>query len=817
MFSNYFKIAWRQLRSNKVYSLIKIGGLSASIAFTILVVLFIKNEFSFDNFHSDADNIYRLELEINKELAKARGSHVRLFSNYQEVSKSASISPGFGPAIKENIPGVDSFVRYQSTIGPVRVNNQIFQEEIQLVDKNFFDFFSFDLIDGAAARPFQTNNDCVISEQLAVKYFGSSSAIGKVIEVKAYEEFIPFTIRAVVENVPVNSSIEYAVVIPIEQNPKLAEEETKFTLLNTSSFIKISPLVDKNTFNKNLDIQSRLLLEGVWANGTFEETEDPANRTVLLSMSSFKDTYLKPEIVSHELSSNPANSYILSGIAILILLVACTNYISIALASTAKRSMEVGVRKVMGARRAEITKQFLSESILVALVSTFIGILLAESLLPTFNSLIGSKMILSLMEDYSIVIIALLVAVTVGLISGFYPGFVMSRINSIIAMNKSQTTRFKTRFTSYLVGFQFALSSFLIISAVIMSRQMDFISNKDLGYDPTNVVVVPLYGSSVSANHIVEQMKRDLANNDGVIEVTGTSLAFGRGMSMTLLPKDDQKIWTYYYSVDYNFIPTMNIELIDGRNFNPENVSDGVNSIVINKTLADQIGITNAGEIIQKSDETLEPYRVIAIAKDFNFQSLLHDVNPMFINLGAKNDAFKHAMIKLAPAVGDKPLKAISESLKKFAPDIPFEYYMLEDVLDKQYERVTHWQKVINASTLFAVFIAALGLFGITGLQAVNKTKEIGIRKVLGAGLNDIIYLVNKNILFTAAIAFIIALPISITIANSWLDRFAYRIDLSYDLFIFAALVSLSIGMITIAFHSIKAVLTNPVDTIKTE
>jgi putative ABC transport system permease protein len=817
MFSNYFKIAWRQLLSNKLYSIIKIGGLSASIAFTILVALFIKNEFTFDSFHQDIENIYRVELEVNQELAKARGTHVRLFSNNQEVSKSASISPGFGPAIKSNIPGIESFTRYQSTNGAVKVNEQVFQEDIQLVDKNFLEFFSFKIIDGDSKNTYQTNNDCVITKQLAEKYFGLASAIGKTIEVKAYDDFVTYFVKAVLEDVPINSSIEYSVLIPIQQNPNLTEEETNFAELNTSNFIKLNPSVDVASFKDNLDLVSRRLLEGVWSNGTFEETADPSNRTVILSVSNMTDIYLKPEIVSHELSSNPSNSYILSGIAILILLVACTNYISIALASTAKRSIEVGVRKVMGARKLEITKQFLSESILVAFVSTFIGIILAEALLPTFNSLIGSKVLISLKSDFSILFISIITALTVGVISGLYPGLIMSRLNSISAINKARSTRFKVRFTYYLVGFQFALSSFLIISALIMSQQMDFITNKDIGYDPDNVVVLPLYGSSVSANQIVNRMKKELSNEFGIEEVSGTSLAFGSGMSMTLLSNNDEKVWTYFYSVDYNFIPTMDIKLFNGRNFSIDNVSDGENSIIINETLANKMGIKNAGTILPKFDQAQEPYNVIAIARDFNFQSLLHDVNPMFINLGAKNDAFKFAMIKLSDYDNEKAIQAISASLNRNAPDIPFKYYMLEEVLENQYTRVTHWQKVVNASTLFAVFIAILGLFGITGLQAVNKTKEIGIRKVLGAGLKDIILLVNRNILITSGIAFIIATPVSVIIIKNWLNEFAYKIELGTDLFVFAAFITLVIGILTVAFHSVKAVLTNPVDTIKTE
>lgn len=817
MIGNYIITAWRQLIKSKTHSIIKIGGLSVSIAFFLLVMLFIKKEFSFDNFHEDADNIYRLELELDLELAKSRGQHIRLFSNDEEVSKSSRISPGLAPAVKDEIPEVKDYTRYNYSFTLVKVKDNVFQERIVFSDQNFLSFFSFPLIEGEREHALSDLNRCVITDNTAKKLFGNNSPIGKSVYVKLNNKFKEFIVSGITENVPGNSSIDFSILIPIENYAPLNEEQNSFEVLNTSNFIKLSEGADKKSFLDNLELFGRRKLAGVFANGDFDETADPDNRTVEPGVTNLKDIYLHPGIVSNEASANPANAYILSAIALLILIIACTNYISIALAAAAARSHEVGVRKVIGAMKSSVRWQFLVEAMLISLLSTLLGIILAESLLPVFNNLTGADLELTLSTDITTLATALFIGLIAGFLAGIYPAFIMSRFNSVAAINRYRSAKFKTRFTAVLVGFQFAVSSFLITGAVIMSQQMSMVNNYDVGYNPEDIIVIPLYGSQIDGNIIVKRLEKELTELPGIVDITGSSQSFGRGMSMTMLNLNGQQIWSHYYNVDYNFLPMLNIRLLDGRNFTEEFGADNEYSIIINAALAKKTGITEAGSIIPSIVKNRPPYQVIGITSDFNFQSLLHDVNPMFLSLGSEDAKFNYALIKLNSTDRAGIINSIKITWKSIVPDIPFSYTYMEETLENQYSNVVHWQNVVNASAVFAVFIAVLGLFGITGLQAVNKTKEIGIRKVLGAGLKDIVYLVNKNILFTSVTAFILSLPISAIVLQNWLEKFAVRISLTADLFIISAIISLIITAATIAFHSLRAALTNPVETLKAE
>ncbi|MBN1301847.1 MAG: ABC transporter permease [Melioribacteraceae bacterium] len=816
MFENYIKTAWRQLLKYKVYSFIKIVGLGISTAFCILVMLFVKNEFTFDGFHNDADRIFRVEEDINLERAKSRGYNVKMFSNGEDVSRTSMISPAVGPAMEEEIPEVIASCRYTEERLLIKTGNNLYHQDVQLADKNFFDFFSFKLIAGENKSVLDNPSSCVLTRELAEKYHGGLNSIGKIIEIKLGNELKPFLVTGIAELPPSNSSITYSVIIPLTNNSNLKTEEANLAALTTTNFIKLSEDFDLKELNKKVGVFSRRKLAGIFGNGTFEETNESRNITVSLDIVNIRDIYLSPHTMSREKSANPLNAYILIVSALLIMIVACTNYISIALASASDRSLEVGIRKVMGANQNSLTMQFLSEALLVSFISILIGTILAESLLPLFNDITGGSLSVSLLNDSAILLLTILLALLIGFLSGIYPAFIMSHHKTVKAINRSYSIRYKTKFILILVGFQFAVFSFLITSAVIMASQMSLVNNRDLGYDPVNIVTIPLYGSEIGGNTIVKRLRNELAGKSDFRDVSGASLSFGSGMSMTMLNINSEQIWSYYYFIDFNFIPMMNIDLIEGRNFHEEKTSDRDNAVIINETLARRAGIKHAGEIIS-SPGNANPYTVIGIAKDFNFQSLLNEVNPMFLESGGNGDGYNYAFLKVDANRKEEAISAVKSIWSSIAPDIPFEYNFLEETLDSQYGKVIQWQNVINTATVFAVVIAVLGLFGIAGIQAVNKTKEIGIRKVLGAGMQDIMYMVNKNIFITAVTAFIIAFPVSVFVTQNWLDKFAYRISITAEIFALTAAISFLTALITVAFHSIRASLINPVESIKTE
>lgn len=816
MFSNYFKIAWRQLLKNKVYSVIKIGGLSASLAFSFLVLLFINHEFSFDNFHKDKENIYRVEAEIDIPKAEANGTMVRWFANNNPVNKTARLGGAVANSLVEEIPGVTESVRMLEGDAIVKLGEDVFSEDIDYVDKNFFGFFSFPFKYGNDQVLQSNKNSIVLTEELAEKYFRNVNPIGRTLELIIENNSEVYTVAGVTQKIPDNSSITLDIVMPIENHHSYNKINNDFGSLNVTTFIKLSSTTNFNTVNEQLKLFSRSKFAGLFGNGTFEESADPDELAFQLHLTQLEDIYFVPDIVSRQKKSNPDNAYILGGIALLILFIGSTNYISLSLASSVSRSLEVGVRKVMGADRKEITKQFISEAVIVSIISSLLALLVAEALTPIFNELTGSAIDLSLLSQPMMLIGALLLTIIVGLIAGFYPAIIISKFPSILAIAHGRSTKYRTGFVSVLVGIQFALSSFLITSSVIMSKQMNFVSSKDVGYNPENIVVVSTYHAGDNRGDVYRRLKNRLSGSQYISDITGTNMSFGRGMWMNGLMINGEMTFAHYYFIEPNYIDLLGIKLKEGRNFNPEISSDVDRAIIVNETLAKLYGGDVVGKQIQM-DSSEEPITIIGITENYNFESLLNEVKPMYLTLGGNDFNYSYAIVKIKPGSNDEALNEIRSAWTAAAPNVPFEYGYMIDHVNRQYQHVSYWQSVVNASTMFAVFIACLGLFGITGLQAINKTREIGIRKVLGANVRDIVMLVNKKILITAGIAFVISIPFSIEVIRRWLEQFAFRIELSFDLFIIAAVLSLLVGIVTVAFHSARASLINPVETLKTE
>lgn len=816
MIINYLKIAWRHLQKNKTYSFIKIGGLGSSLAFCFLVIMFIRHEFSFNNFHEDKENIYRVEATIDIPKAEANGTMVKWFVGTGEVNKTAQLGGAVGQSLVDDIPEIYDFTRIVDGDVVIKKGTDILSEDIFYVDYNFFDFFSFPFMYVKPTNSFPNKNSVILTKPYAEKYFGNKNPVGNTLEIKIEGESKIFTVSGVLEDIPNNSSIELSVVIPIDNYPAFNQLNQVFESLNTSTFVKLNSQPGILPINQKLKLYSRSKFAGLFGNGTFEESADPAKLAFELRLTKLEDAYLIPDIVSVQKKSNPGSAYILGGIALLILFIGCTNYISLSLASSANRSLEVGIRKVLGAERKEVAKQFLGEAVIVSFISAALGLFLAEALTPVFNELTGSDIKLSLFTEPILLLFTFALIIIIGLIAGSYPALIISRFPSILAIAHRRSIKYRTVFTSILVGTQFALSSFLITSSVIMAKQMNFVSNKDVGYDSQNVIVIPTFHADAPGGRVFQRLKNSLTGNKNIIDATAASMSFGRGMWMTGLTINGKRTFTHYYTVEPNYSNLLGIKLKEGRNFNPEISTDKDRAIIVNETLARLYGGDVVGKQIQLGGEN-SIVTIIGVVKDYNFQSMLNEIQPMFLKLGTEESPYRYILFKTKSGTNEAALYEIKNAWSEAAPGAPFEYGFMEDHVNTQYEEVYHWQNVVNASTIFAVLIACLGLFGITGLQAINQTREIGIRKVLGAGIRDILYLVNKKILIISVIAFVISIPFSIEIITRWLEQFAFRIELSYDQFLIAGMMSLTIGVITVAFHSVRASLINPVETIKTE
>ena len=518
-------------------------------------------------------------------------------------------------------------------------------------------------------------------------------------------------------------------------------------------------------------------------------------------------------------SSDPKYAYILSGIALLILIIACINYIALALTSASARTLEVGVRKSIGASRQQLVRQYWSESLLSGILATVIGLLLLKIFLPVFNELTGKHFTLTLSAFLRSGLFLLIITLFISFITGGYPAIFLASFKPSIVLKNRNTYKFKPGLIKGLVVVQFALSAFLFISATVMFRQMKFISTKDLGYDKEQVVVIPTYtGFNNEGSIVMERYRTRLENDQDIIHVSGVSSPPSNSdWSLQGFDVEGKEKKAYVYRIDYDFIPTMGIELVNGRNISRDFSSDTTSSIIVNEALVKDMEWDNPiGQQLPWLGEEEKSYTVIGVVKDFNFLSLENKIQPM-IMYASDYDKIRNVVVKINPGSIQSALGKMESAWKEVNPGKPFDFYFLGDSITGQYANYQRWQKIMSMSTIMAIIIACLGLFGLSGILALNKTKEIGIRKVFGADTKSLLIMLNRDIVILSVLSFLIALPVAWFIMKKWLQNFEYRIPVSWDIPVFAISAVFLVALLTVSYHSIKAAISNPVKSLRTE
>ncbi|HZY82093.1 MAG TPA: FtsX-like permease family protein, partial [Cyclobacteriaceae bacterium] len=512
--------------------------------------------------------------------------------------------------------------------------------------------------------------------------------------------------------------------------------------------------------------------------------------------------------------SNPKYSWILGGIAVLILIIACVNYISLALAGSTTRRKEVGVRKVTGAQKWQLAWQFGMESLVLTVVSVSLSILLVVLLRTSFNELTGRDINIQLAELSGI---AAVMAMLVALLAGSYPAFYLSSLKPALVLKGIATARLQSNFTKGLVALQFALSSFLIVSAVVMNRQMDFITNKDLGFDKEQVIVIPTQlGRSDESNRFIERFRTELQKIAGVIEVSGTSSSFGGGTWRNDIKRGDQVIPAYIYAVDDKYISTLGLELVAGRNFDPALASDS-SGIIVNEAMVRAMGWDKPiDEQLKWRGNAVD--RVIGVVKDYHFMSLEHAIGPVIMSINKQKVGYLPTMfVKVEAGMVSSSVAQIASTWKSIAPDKPFNYSFLDDDVSRQYGDHKLWTNLMTIATAIGIVIACMGLFGLSGMNAVSRTKEIGIRKALGAELVNIVVMMNKPYLWLAGIAFMIAVPLAAYAMDRWLSIFEFRISIDAMLLVVTMVASLATALLSVSYHAVKAGMMEPGKVLKSE
>ncbi|NOX17728.1 MAG: FtsX-like permease family protein [Chlorobi bacterium] len=785
MLKNYFITAYRNLLRNKTYAFINIFGLGFSVGAVILVLLYIRFEFSYDNFHKDGDRIYRISVESFRE------------GNLEY--ESYTFTPPIGIDLKQEFPEVENYTRhsvnkvfyFNNNDRPIRIGGVIY------ADSTFLDFFTFDLISGNKTKSLINPNEIVLTEYAAKKLFGKIDVLGKTLHAENGKEYL---ITGVVKNPPANSTIQFNALISFSTlyaNPRYSMGWNGGNQYITYVKLKknVNPIVLQSKF-------SGFMWEHI--------NKDLSQYNVKY------EAYLQPLKDIHLVygKSGLTNIYFFSIIGALILLIASFNFINLTTSQYTKRAKEIAVRKVIGADRKSIAFQFLFETMLIAFAALLVGIFLAKLFTPIYRNLMQTNFYeIDLLDPAQLAgLIALLLSV--GLIAGSYPSFYLSSVKVTDAFKNNQLLGHKRfSFQSVLILFQFVVSVSLIIITLFVNEQLSFIKNKELGFDKENIILLSLQNEN--ARKHTEIIKERLKTIPGVISVSASSAAPSNGFTSNgYFPEGfSTPVTINALDVDEDFFKTYKIKLIEGKNFSKELSTDD-DAYIVNEALVKQFGWKNPiGKTITRDGKHL----IIGVVKDFNFASLHKNISPLIITNKPWGGEYNLISLKVKTSDYNALLGKIENAWKEINPQQPFEYGFLDWKFEQVYTAENNLMKLFLYFSILAIVIAALGLFSLSSLSVEQRTKEIGIRKVLGASLTNLAVLSSKKYIVLVVIANVIAFPISYYLVNKWLQNYAYKIDINLWVFIFSGGIALTIALVTVSFQAVKKALANPIDSLRSE
>ncbi len=816
MFKNYLIVALRSLTRGRLHSLISIFGLSVGLACCLLIFLYVRDELSFDRFHKKEGSIYRL---IRVEEPPG-----------EEPVRSPSVTKLIAPELLANFPQVVNAVRITDGSNYVvsRGENS-FTESVIHIDPGFFKMLSFSLLQGSSGTVLNDPKSAVITPEIARKYFGDENPIGKTLSLILGAEQVDVKVTGVVNEAPGNSSIQYNILIPLELlnyvYPERMLDSWNISIMQT--LLELEPGVSAAEFEGKLTLFTRSL---------FSDGQKGSPRRYLLQP--LTDIHLNPMydgLIAP--NSNPVYSYILSAIALAVLLIACINFTTLAVGRSASRTREVGLRKALGAQRGQLMKQFWGESLLLTLIAMMLGIVLAELFLPAFNNLAQKRLELTLSSGWSVIPALAGLTIVTAFVSGVYPAALLSSLAPAAIFRGKIKIGGGSLLIRGMVVFQFTISVFLILTTFIISSQMKYMRGSDLGYNRDSVVTIPLGTDGEEAERIVRRCQTELGNHNGVVDVAGCAYGFGESWLRITIEEDGLSMnvgenirnnasfgqseisnpYFYINWVDHNYIPTMRIELLKGRNFSPEYPSDRDGAIIVNQAAVKAFGWENP--LGQKLPRGFKDAVVVGVVKDFHYYPLHRKIEPLVFHITRNGylSSYNHMAARIDGNDIPGTLKALETAWKKIAPGMPFSYEFIDDRVAEQYAAELRWRSIVRYSTVFSLLIACLGLFGLTSLAASKRTREIGIRKVLGAATSNILRLMSRQFIVMVIIANIVAAPLAWIVMNRWLRNFAYRTEIEAWIFLMAVTISVAVALIAVSYHSLKAAAANPVESLRYE
>ena len=807
MFRNYFKTAFRNLLRNKFYTSINIIGLAVGLATCLLIFLYVIDELSYDKYNANADRIYRVNNEI------------KFNGNYLDFAQAPAL---MGSTMMREMPQVQQYTRmsWYGSFLVKKANENIQEQRVGYADSTLFDVFTLPVIAGNAKTALKDYHSLVITETIAKKYFNSTDVVGKTMLINDTGNY---KITAVIKDIPTQSHFNFDFFVPMMENRGanednwLSENYTTYILLKKNANVKqveaqLNPLMDRHV-GPQLQSMVNISLNDFKKGGGYIKADLTPLTAIHLHSNKQGDL---------EGNGNAEYVYIFSGIALMILLIACVNFMNLSTARSSNRAKEVGVRKVLGSLRKNLVQQFLTESFLISFIAMVLAILIAFLLLPYFNQLAGKNIYTNTLFQPGMLLSLVALMLVVGLLAGSYPAFFLSSFQPIDVLKGKLAAGFKRSWLrNALVVFQFVISIVLIFGTIVIYNQLNYIHNKDIGFNRSQVLTInhanALGDQAVSfKNELLQISGVQNATMSGYLPVNHnrngntyfTSPALDPGTAINI------QAWT----VDENYIPTLELKVLQGRNFSQQFPTDST-SVIINEAAAKFLaakGLLNKNfyTLNDPQTKTLISYHIIGVIKNFNFSSLRDVVTPLGLFLGKDNGGIS---VRIKSTDVPNVIAQIKNKWKSMAPSQPFDYSFMDEDFNKLYTTEQRTGQIFITFAVLAILIACLGLFGLVTYAAEQRVREIGVRKVLGASVSNIAGMISKDFLKLVIVSAVIAFPLAWWAMHTWLQSFAYRVNISWWVFAVAGFAAILIAIVTVSFQSIKAAVANPVKSLRTE
>lgn len=798
MLINYLKVAFRNLIRQKVYSVINILGLAIGLGVCLLILLFVKDELSYDKYHANADRIYRVITQWDLSNKK---------------TQSPMNSYRLAPALKTDFPEFEEVVRLSPTGGIIAYEEEEYQEdEMYFADENIFELFDFELLIGQTDRVLKEPNTVVLSESTAKKYFGKADPIGKVLN---FNNEFDATVTGIFRDFKPNNHFISDAFISMETGKQVFNQLVlnNWGEISQYTYLMLPEQMEPERINARFpDFLEKNLGEG-------------ASEQVGMFLQPMLDIHLKSSMRGEMgQNGNIRYIYISSAIALFIILIACINYMNLATARSVKRAMEIGVRKTLGAGRFSLIKQFLAESTLLAMLAFFLSLGLVQLSLPAFNAFVEKSLTINPLVNADALLLFFALALVIGLLAGSYPAFYLSSFQAVrVFRERSLKDSASGLLRKFLVVFQFGISIVLIIGTLIIYQQWNFLRNKDLGYDKENLLFVPIPSLSQ-----YETLKLQLQQNPNILSVTASNKRLTNALSSNLGfeaenfeqdPKNPTSI--KIVTIDHDFMKTLETKLVAGRDFSKEYGSDDTEAFILNEAAVEMIGWDDpVGKWFKTSEFNDGAWaersgKIIGVVSDFNMESLHNDIRPVVYYVS--KTWLNWMTIRLNSTNTPQTIDYIKDKWVQYGSEQAFDYTFMDERIDELYRSEARYFSLFTIFTLIAIFIGSLGIFGLSAFTAEQRTKEIGIRKVFGASVGNIVVLLSKEFTRLVLFGFILAAPIAYLIMNRWLNDFTYRIDIGWWPFVISGLLAFVVAWITAGFQSVRAAVANPVKSLRWE